>query len=86
MPGRTVTSIALASFMLGLAACQAEPDKGAPETAATMPERAVQTGQGPEPSVGAPPPAGGGIPGSSDGNPAAALPETTPPAKNDTPQ
>jgi hypothetical protein len=85
MSGQTIKTTAMAALVLGLAACQAG-DETAPETAATLPESTVAAGQGPEPSVGAPPPAGGGIPGSSNDNPAAALPETAPPTTNDTPQ
>lgn len=85
MSGQTLKTITLAALVLGIAACQAR-DEAAPETAATLPERVVEAGQGPEPSVGAAPPAGGGIPGSSNDNPAAAQPETAPPTTNDTPR
>lgn len=85
MSGQTLTTITLAALVLGLGACQAR-DEAAPETAATLPESRVEAGMGPEPGIGAPPPAGGGIPGSSNDNPAAAPSETVPPTANATPQ
>ncbi len=57
-----VTTLALTA-VVGLAACsQPSEPAGTPDTAATAPAGATPA----EPSVGSPPDAGGGVPGSSE--------------------
>jgi hypothetical protein len=75
----TRSSLLIATAALGLALAACTPadtgEDAAPETAATQGEATMA----PEPSVGAPPPEGGGIPGAAEGNPAAAPAVSTPP-------
>ncbi|MBB5744532.1 hypothetical protein [Brevundimonas variabilis] len=79
-----LTLTALACATLTLAACnnaETPEQSAAPETPATMPEGQNETTGAIEPSIGDVTTQGGGIPGASTGNPAAA-----PAATEQTPQ
>ena len=79
-----LTLTALACATLTLAACnnaETSEEAAAPETAATMPEGQNEATGAIEPGIGEVTNPGGGIPGASTGNPAAA-----PAATEQTPQ
>ncbi len=68
-----VTTLALTA-VVGLAACsQPKEPTGTPDTAATAPAGATPA----EPSIGSPPDAGGGVPGSSEQSNDTANPDGT---------